>query len=521
MGFNPDNYDLKKLSEYPQILFGNDLPDAAFMPVVSIDENDALANYKIRLAQLRDYIIQNGDYTNVIDYRPEHYAVISNKQLTIPAGWRLECPNGFLPTGEFQNSILEITEDRVIEFAQQPVGNWIVAVTPDNNYLCLQDAMLVRKSRASVIAPTDGALCYETTTNLWYRWTGSDWQQIAGMPLLNVAVAEDGITVSLCNSLMRNRLNFEFLLAQAGFEIPETRGPFERIVTNVKKSGADLLYYIPAHTEANIANYPDTLDLIRLAHARAVNAGQRTQTIGENSYNFYYDEQTGLYFAATNADYENYFTNLGLAPFIFFDGAETIKTPLTSHGELVAKWQMGVVNNIKVRVYADGWVEQEGQVQGAGHPGYATVDLPVEMKDDLYNISLSVINGLNNYTNTVFGFPKQTTTQVFMRTGSNGTNSVSLPVAWKVQGYAAPAALANIPNAYSRFEYYLLGNAATNIPADLSGQLATILNNYNQIVQNGADFFSIQATDDADAKQKSIKNPTKFVYVADAETTGE
>ncbi len=429
MGFNPDNYNLKKLSEYPEILFGTNLPDGAFMPVVSLDENDALANYKISLTQLRDFIIQNGDYTNVIDYRPENYALISEKQLTIPAGWRLEVPNGFLPTGEYQNSIVNITEDRVIDFSQQQVGKYSVVCTADNNYVLLQSALLVRKNRSVVISPATGTIVYETDNNLWWRYTGSDWQQIPGMPLLNVEVSETGITVALCNSLLRNRLNLQYLLAQAGIEIPESRGPFERIITNVKKSGADLLYYIPAGTEVDLQNYPDTLDLIQGAYARAVAAG----AIIADNMTFYYDAETGLYFAPM-ASYMLYLNSRGYAPVIGYDGTGTvIKTPISEHGELVAEWQTG-----------------------------------------------------------------------------------NAPYFSHVKGYADPAALTNIINAYSRFEYYLLGNSAKNIPVDLAGQLGTILNAYNQIVQNGADFFSIQATDENDAVAKSAQNPTKFVYVADS-----
>ncbi len=429
MGFNPDNYNLKKLSEYPEILFGTNLPDGAFMPVVSLDENDALANYKISLTQLRDFIIQNGDYTNVIDYRPENYALISEKQLTIPAGWRLEVPNGFLPTGEYQNSIVNITEDRVIDFSQQQVGKYSVVCTADNNYVLLQSALLVRKNRSVVISPATGTIVYETDNNLWWRYTGSDWQQIPGMPLLNVEVSETGITVALCNSLLRNRLNLQYLLAQAGIEIPESRGPFERIITNVKKSGADLLYYIPAGTEVDLQNYPDTLDLIQGAYARAVAAG----AIIADNMTFYYDAETGLYFAPM-ASYMLYLNSRGYAPVIGYDGTGTvIKTPISAHGELAAEWQTG-----------------------------------------------------------------------------------NAPYFSHVKGYADPAALTNIINAYSRFEYYLLGNSAKNIPVDLAGQLGTILNAYNQIVQNGADFFSIQATDENDAVAKSAQNPTKFVYVADS-----
>lgn len=516
MGFNPDNYNLKKLSEYPEILFGNDLPDEAFFPVVSTDENDALANYKIKLAQLRDFIIQNGDYTNVIDYRPENYAIVSNKQLTIPAGWRLEAPNGFLPTGEYQNEILSITEDRVLEFGQTLVGKYVVFVSSDNNYIVLQSGLLVRKNRAAVKQPIEGNIVYETDNNLWWRYTGSDWQQLTGMPLLNVAVSETGISVSLCASLMRNRLNLQYLLAQGGIEIPETRGPFERVITNVKKSGADLLYYIPANTEVDLANYPDTLDLITTAYARAVAAGAKTQTIASTNYIFYYDSQTGLYFAPISS-YSAYLNGRGVAPFIGYDGTGTIiRTPITGHGDLVATWYMGNESTKSyVRLFADGWVEQEG-LSSIGEATTVVITLPVNMRDTSY-IALCAGNVVSTAqdTETSTAAVKQTSTsQITFSTHYINPNLQNL--SWAVKGFANPADLNNIPAAYSRFEYYLLGNAIKNIPVDLEGQLATILNNYNQIVQNGADFFSIQAANDADAITKSNQNPHKFVYVADS-----
>ncbi len=513
MGFNPDNYNLKKLSEYPEILFGTNLPDGAFMPVVSLDENDALANYKISLTQLRDFIIQNGDYTNVIDYRPENYALISEKQLTIPAGWRLEVPNGFLPTGEYQNSIVNITEDRVIDFSQQQVGKYSVVCTADNNYVLLQSALLVRKNRSVVISPATGTIVYETDNNLWWRYTGSDWQQIPGMPLLNVEVSETGITVALCNSLIRNRLNLQYLLAQAGIEIPESRGPFERIITNVKKSGADLLYYIPAGTEVDLQNYPDTLDLIQGAYARAVAAGAKTQTIIADNMTFYYDAETGLYFAPM-ASYMLYLNSRGYAPVIGYDGTGTvIKTPISAHGELVAEWQTGNAPYFShVKVFADGWVEQQGSVF-LSQSAEANVKLLVAMRDVGFYVNA------NTQDQTDGAAVSRSTAIINASTISlriGYSSNLTRRCAWTVKGYADPAALTNIINAYSRFEYYLLGNSAKNIPVDLAGQLGTILNAYNQIVQNGADFFSIQATDENDAVAKSAQNPTKFVYVADS-----
>lgn len=511
MGFNPDNYDLKKLSEYPLIAFGNDLPDAAFVPVVSTDEQDALANYKISLAQIRDFIIQNGDYTNVIDYRPENYAIISGKQLTIPAGWRLECPNGFLPTGEYQNAIVEITEDRTIEFSQQPVGKWVVFITESDNYLCLKSSLLVRKTRDKVINPIEGTICIETDTNLWYRWTGSNWQQLTGMPLLNVDVGADSISVSLCASLMRNRLNFEYLLAQAGFEIPESRGPFERIITNVKKSGAELLYYAPAHTEVDLTNYPDTLDLISSAYQRAIATEMLVQYTDPNkpdfAFSYYRDPATGLDFAVDLATYSKYYDLYGLAPFIYFDGTNTIWTPKTTHGDLICDIKQG---NRHTQVWADGYSVQTMSGVEMALAVY-TFYFIGEFIDTNYNVATAIQDILDTAAMGV-KINSLTTTSIQARnTYQQGPRAGYIRVA----GFLTEASLNQFIGADSHHEYYLLGNAATNIPADLAGQLATILNNYNQIVGAQANYFSIKADDDADALQKSIENPNKFVYTAD------
>lgn len=507
MGFNPDNYDLKKLSEYPLIAFGNDLPDAAFVPVVSTDEQDALANYKISLAQIRDFIIQNGDYTNVIDYRPENYAIISGKQLTIPAGWRLECPNGFLPTGEYQNVIVEITEDRTIEFSQQPVGEWVVFITESDNYLCLKSSLLVRKTRDKVINPIEGTICIETDTNLWYRWTGSNWQQLTGMPLLNVDVGADSISVSLCASLMRNRLNFEYLLAQAGFEIPESRGPFERIITNVKKSGAELLYYAPAHTEVDLTNYPDTLDLISSAYQRASALPVKSFTVSSVEYQFYHDDQTGLDFALDLTTYANHYDRFGIAPFVYFDGAATIWTPKTSHGDLIYCWGDNVPSaNFWGRIYADGWCEYHWLGVVADN---WTINFPFPFDDSITYFMQG--EQISSDATGNLGLNSRTATSA----SGNHSGASTYNMSYSACGFIAKSALESIPNSDSHHEYYLLGNAATNIPADLAGQLATILNNYNQIVGAQANYFSIKADDDADALQKSIENPNKFVYTAD------
>lgn len=515
MGFNPDNYNLKKLSEYPEILFGNNLPDEAFFPVVSTDENDAPANYKIKLAQLRDFIIQNGDYTNVIDYRPENYAVINGKQLTIPAGWRLEVPNGFLPTGEYQNAILNLTEARTIEFGQVAVGDWSVFVTADNNYLCLQTSLLVRTVKENVANPVEGNVVYETDNNLWYRYTGSNWQQITGMPLLNVRVTESGITVSLCASLMRNRLNLQYLLAQGGINIPESRGPFERIITNVKKSGADLLYYIPAHTEVDLANYPATLDLITSAYARAQALGAKSFTINDVEYQFYHDDDTGLDFALDLSTYGTHFTNFGTAPFIYYDGGTHIWTPKTSHGDVVYKAEYNETerNKFYVTIFSDGWMEIDGNDTFASNDTTRNIVFPIPFADVNYIYNVSFAFGGNGTADYKFTSPRNRTKTGFSYIGYLDYSTGS---SWFAKGWASADALKNIPNTDSHHEYYLLGNAATNIPADLGAQLATILNNYNQIVQQQANYFSIEATDDVDALAKSIANPNKFVYVADS-----
>lgn len=512
MSFNPDNYDLKKLSEYPEIEFGNDLPDAAFIPAVSIDENAALANYKIKLAKIRDFIIQTGDYTNVIDYRPTPYYSATGLQLTINGGWRLECPNGFLDTGEYQNENIEIAAARHIDLSNQGSGQWVLFLTADNTYIVRKSNLLVRKSRAAETAPETGTILYEVSTNTWWRYSGTDWNQLIGMPLINVEIVSGVMSVALTNSLMRNRLNLEYLLLQAGIEIPESRGPFERIISNVKKSGADLLYYIPAHTEVDLANYPETLSLLQSAYQRAVDAGIIS---GGHYGDFYRDAQTGLDFAALDV-YAQAYSDFGLCPFIGYSGSGSVFwTPKTAHGALVAEQKPTAENSYTWnRIYADGWVEQGGYAT-INNDSQVTITLPVEMNSDKYHILITAnssgtikTGGDGNFTAT----PLSSTQFKWM----NGDDFVATNSFWEVKGMAADSELAKIPSYESYNEYYLIGNRLSAIPADLAGQLATILNNYNQIVQQGAGFFSIQAADSAAAEAASIQNPTKFVYVADS-----
>lgn len=532
MSFNPDNYDLKKLSEYPEIEFGNDLPDSAFVPVVSLDENDALANYKIPLAQIRDFIIQTGDYTNVIDYRPTPYYSAAGLQLTINGGWRLECPNGFLQTGEYQNDDIEIADARQIDLSNQGAGQWVLFVTADNTYIVRKSNLLIRKSRASETAPETGTILYEVSTNTWWRYSGTAWNQLIGMPLINVEIASGAMSVALTNSLMRNRLNLEYLLLQAGIEIPESRGPFERIISNVKKSGADLLYYIPAHTEVDLANYPETLTLLQSAYQRAIASPAKTLSVpnDSNTYNFYRDEQTGLDFAALTP-YSNFYALYGYAPFIGYSGSGSVFwTPKTSHGECVFATQTGTnsqeyEDNSSIRIYADGWVEMGGVIRPTSGQ-WKQVPLPIKMASERnYNIWLTGILGITSAANSssarittigsgVAGTAKTSTYFTAMIASTSGTSGA--PIEWNVSGFADSDALAAYPNVDSYNEYYLIGNRLSAIPADLAGQLATILNNYNQIVQQGAGFFSIQAADSAAAEAASIQNPTKFVYVADS-----
>ena len=511
MSFNPDNYDLKKLSEYPEIEFGNDLPDAAFIPAVSIDENAALANYKIKLAKIRDFIIQTGDYTNVIDYRPTPYYSATGLQLTINGGWRLECPNGFLQTGEYKNENIEIAAARQIDLSNQGSGQWVLFLTADNTYIVRKSNLLIRKSRASETAPETGTILYEVSTNTWWRYSGTDWNQLIGMPLINVEIASGAMSVALTSSLMRNRLNLEYLLLQAGIEIPESRGPFERIISNVKKSGADLLYYIPAHTEVDLANYPETLSLLQSAYQRAVAAG----IISGGPYgDFYRDAQTGLDFAAL-AVYAQAYSDFGLCPFIGYSGSDSVFwTPKTAHGELIAEQKPTAANNYSWnRIYADGWVEQGGYAAVRGQQN-TTITLPVEMAGTNYVVQIT--NDLNNASNQ-YGSQcnGRSTTQIIIKCGSHSSGD-QMHANWQVSGMAADSELEKIPSYESYNEYYLIGNRLSAIPADLAGQLATILNNYNQIVQQGAGFFSIQAADSAAAEAASIQNPTKFVYVADS-----
>lgn len=518
MSFNPDNYDLKKLSEYPEIEFGNDLPDSAFVPVVSLDENDALANYKIPLAQIRDFIIQTGDYTNVIDYRPTPYYSATGLQLTINGGWRLECPNGFLDTGEYQNEYIEVADARQIDLSNQGAGQWVLFLTADNTYIVRKSNLLIRKSRASETAPETGTILYEVSTNTWWRYSGTAWNQLIGMPLINVEIASGAMSVALTNSLMRNRLNLEYLLLQAGIEIPESRGPFERIISNVKKSGADLLYYIPAHTEVDLANYPETLSLLQAAYQRAVAAG----IISGGPYgDFYRDSQTGLDFAAL-AVYAQSYSDFGLCPFIGYSGSGSVFwTPKTSHGDLVAEQKPTAANNYSWnKTYADGWVEQGGMFVATVSNGnsHNTFVFPITMKDSHYAVSVGG-GFIPNVSFMRWNVVGRFTTNVSIA-GDTGTPSINgyttTECSWQVSGMAADFELARIPSYESYNEYYLIGNRLSAIPADLAGQLATILNNYNQIVQQGAGFFSIQAADSAAAEAASIQNPTKFVYVADS-----
>lgn len=518
MSFNPDNYDLKKLSEYPEIEFGNDLPDAAFIPAVSIDENAGLANYKIKLAKIRDFIIQTGDYTNVIDYRPTPYYSATGLQLTINGGWRLECPNGFLDTGEYQNENIEIAAARHIDLSNQGSGQWVLFLTADNTYIVRKSNLLVRKSRAAETAPETGTILYEVSTNTWWRYSGTDWNQLIGMPLINVEIASGAMSVALTSSLMRNRLNLEYLLLQAGIEIPESRGPFERIISNVKKSGADLLYYIPAHTEVDLVNYPETLSLLQSAYQRAVDAG----IISSGPYgDFYHDAQTGLDFAALDV-YAQTYSDFGLCPFIGYSGSGSVFwTPKTSHGELVAEQKPTAANNYSWnKIYADGWVEQGGfasNIAWTGQGAIETITLPIVMNDSNYTVSATM--GKNN---TSWPYPgcrgfAESTTQITVGIATLGNNQGTVKkIYWQVSGMAADSELSKIPSYESYNEYYLIGNRLSAIPADLAGQLATILDYYNKVVQQGADFFSIQASNDTDALAKSQANPTKFVYVADS-----
>lgn len=513
MSFNPDNYDLKKLSEYPEIEFGNDLPDAAFIPAVSIDENAALANYKIKLAKIRDFIIQTGDYTNVIDYRPTPYYSATGLQLTINGGWRLECPNGFLQTGEYKNENIEIAAARQIDLSNQGSGQWVLFLTADNTYIVRKSNLLIRKSRAAETAPETGTILYEVSTNTWWRYSGTDWNQLIGMPLINVEIVSGAMSVALTSSLMRNRLNLEYLLLQAGIEIPESRGPFERIISNVKKSGADLLYYIPAHTEVDLANYPETLTLLQSAYQRAVAAGIIS---GGHYGDFYRDAQTGLDFAAL-AVYAQAYSDFGLCPFIGYSGSGSVFwTPKTAHGELIAEEKPTAANNYSWnRIYADSWVEQGGLFDAPNNSAGVEepVTLPISMTNDKYTATIGVHNTTNDGGVYLFVATKTSTTITF----KCNISSVALADQnWQVSGMAADSELAKIPSYESYNEYYLIGNRLSAIPADLAGQLATILNNYNQIVQQGAGFFSIQAADSAAAAAASIQNPTKFVYVADS-----
>lgn len=518
MSFNPDNYDLKKLSEYPEIEFGNDLPDAAFIPAVSIDENAALANYKIMLSKIRDFIIQTGDYTNVIDYRPTPYYSATGLQLTINGGWRLECPNGFLNTGEYQNENIEIAAARHIDLSNQGSGQWVLFLTADDTYIVRKSNLLVRKSRAAETAPETGTILYEVSTNTWWRYSGTDWNQLIGMPLINVEIVSGAMSVALTNSLMRNRLNLEYLLLQAGVEIPESRGPFERIISNVKKSGADLLYYIPAHTEVDLANYADTLNLIKTAHARGVALGVKSFTVNDVTYQFYHDDETGLDFALDLDTYANHYTNLGTAPFIYYDGNVTIWTPKVAHGQLIYENSYSQTASnfnlaMHLKIFADGWMSYTGHVTVTANGVDVPITFPFPFMDERYK------------TGNCFEYSKKEAAQYEFITARNKTvNGFSIEgfltnskgTSVSAEGFINESSFASIPNADTYNEYYLIGNAVKNIPADLAGQLATILNNYNQIVQQGADFFSIQATDDADALAKSQANPTKFVYVADS-----
>lgn len=507
MSFNPDNYDLKKLSEYPAKNFNRSLSESAFFPAVDIDELGALANYKISLQELLEFIVHTGDYTNIIDYRPTPYYTATGLNLTIKAGWRMDCPNGFESTGEYKNSEIRIDSDRAIDMSQFGSGIWILFVTASDTFVLPKAQLIVRPNRAVETSPLTGTICYETDTNTWWRYAGTAWGQIIGMPLIKATISDGTMTVSLSNSLMRNRLNLEYLLIQAGINIPETRGPFERVISNVKKSGADLLYYIPAHTQVDLANYPETLTLLQSAYQRAVAAG----IISGGPYgDFYRDAQTGLDFAAL-AVYAQAYSDFGLCPFIGYSGSGSVFwTPKTAHGELIAEQKSTAANNYSwYRIYADGWVEQGGNMGTS-----STVNLLQEMADVAYFVDVTWGGGKSaSFWASDWKITRTSTTAFTTTATINGGNVIG--IFWTVCGAVAGSVLEKIAGQNSYNEYYLIGNRLSDIPADLAGQLATILNNYNQIVGAQANYFSIKADDDADALQKSIENPNKFVYTAD------
>ena len=86
------------------------------------------------------------------------------------------------------------------------------------------------------------------------------------------------------------------------------------------------------------------------------------------------------------------------------------------------------------RKYKSGWVEQGGHVDG-GVDSYYLVNLPLEMSDVKYSITLGV-GGYNTSGGFNSGYRDQTTTSfrfIFYNAGTSGDNYGS----WQVSGYAA------------------------------------------------------------------------------------
>ena len=86
------------------------------------------------------------------------------------------------------------------------------------------------------------------------------------------------------------------------------------------------------------------------------------------------------------------------------------------------------------RKYKSGWVEQGGHIDG-GVDSYYLVNLPLEMSDVKYSITLGV-GGYNTSGGFNSGYRDQTTTSfrfIFHNAGTSGENFGS----WQVSGYEA------------------------------------------------------------------------------------
>lgn len=214
----------------------------------------------------------------------------------------------------------------------------------------------------------------------------------------------------------------------------------------------------------------------------------QTETIG--SYTITFVEATdGHRITTDESTVDDIYTESGVAWFYVLDTTnQRFKLPRSTHGQIVERLTSG---SQWAYVYADGWCEQGGYIEGETNAA-TTVYLLRSMPDDQYVLTMG---NTNNTQARSTGTPSYR--GIFQHTGtieSKSTDSFVLgngqKITWRICGY-----LSSVPNntPYQKL-YFYVGQFSQSATEQTAGLNASLFNGKVDLDGNNATFAHIVET---------------------------